>query len=452
LAFVAFDDPRLAGPVQAAVPGDSETTSAIAALRKALLSPEHGVLSALCLGFAVNVIGLRTGGGPVAFLNPRLVAASDFSLSQDETFVLTDIVRRQLIRPRRVVVAGQRENGEEASFTSEGAPAVQALQHLELIAGDIPLRWLSPTERLMLDPIIDPALRQAMRTLYLAVNDAAPGHRRTSHGLSTLSLPSGSASAATNTDTNTADAAPNGRLVAAASRVPALDLHLRDPILPVSSANLLLFAFAVAPARRQHALVVGTGALGAAVSLKHVFPQLVLDLALPTDPLPADPLAADPLAAGPLPLLRLRPDERLRLHGADLQVYERATGRNEVDAILIDLTAAPDETPDLATLEDDFRSLSRVTRGDGGLAAITCGQRNPRIEAALKATFVHVDCWEIEDHGLIYLAGKRPFARDMILGRICDLGLKIQSPALRQVFLARVTSLGKDGHDRDASG
>ncbi|MGL6208965.1 MAG: hypothetical protein ACRC14_03945 [Paracoccaceae bacterium] len=427
MGFVAFDDPRLAGPVRSAAIGDIETTNAVAALRKALLGPEHGVLSALSLGFSVNVIGLRTSGGPVAFLNPRLIAASDFRLHEDETFVLTDIVRRQVIRPRRLIVAGQRETGEEASFTSEGTAAVQALQHLELIAGDGPLRWLSPTERLMLDPIVDTGLRQSIREFYLAVNTAVRDHRQNRGGVSVVSLP--------------IQAAASDRLVAAASSAGAVDLHTRDPILPVTPANLLLFAFAMAPPRRQHALVVGSNALGAALSLKHVFPQLVLDLALP----------GDPLAEGPLSQLRLRRDERLRLQGPDLEAYEKLVGRNMVDAVLMDLTAMPGGAMAKTALDKEFRSLSRVTLGEGGLTIVASGRREPRVEAALKATFVHVDCWTVPDHGVVYLSGKRAIGRDLILGRICDLGLKIQNPALRAVLSATVTSLGKDGQDREAA-
>lgn len=430
MGFVAFDDPRLLGPVRPAALGDPETIQAIAALRKALLGHEHGVLSALCLGFSVNVLGLRTASGPVAFLNPRLVSAHDFGVHDSEAFVLTESVRRNVIRPRRIVVAGQRETGEEASFTSDGTSAAQALQHLELIAGDVPLRWLSPTERLMLDPVLDPTLRQSLRALYSAVNGASREFRAERQGRAVLSIPCRSG----------ADVAGTG-LVAAASLAATADFHLRDPILPVTPSTLLLFAFSAATPRRQLIAVIGSTALPVAVSLKHLFPQTVFDLALP----------ADPMAANGLAELRLRPDDRLRLISADLQTYESKIGRNEVDAVLVDLTGAEVDVLPAEMLDRDFRSLSRVSRGEGGMVLVACPNRSEGIETALKGTFVHVACWAVDGHGVVYLAAKRQVGPELVLGRIGDLGLKIQNPALRGVLAAKVTHLGKDGKDRDAA-
>lgn len=425
MGFVAFDDPRLAGPIQTATPGSAETVNAVAALRKALLGPEHGVLSALSLGFPLNIIGLRTSTGPVAFLNPRLVAASDFRMIRGESFLLTDIVRRDVLRPHRVVVAGMRDTGEDASFTSEGLSAVQALQHLELVSGDGPLNWMSSTERLMLDPVVDPALRQSIRALYASIVEARQAEGSGETGQATVSLP--------------VRPAEGDRLIGLGSLASRLDFDARDPIVPVNPAGRILFAFAAAAARRQLALAVGSDALAAAVAFKHVFPQTVLDLAL----------ANDALAEGPLASLRLRADDRVRLRLDGLQAYEQATGRNEVDVILVDLSAAAGKPMDEPVLVEDFRSLSRVTRGEGGLTIVAAGQRDQRIETALKGTYVHVDCWTVEGQGIAYVASKRPIARELILGRICDLALKIRTPALRPILGAKVTSLGKDGTDRE---
>ena len=155
--LLRHDDPRLGLALEPIEPGDAGATLIISVLENLLRYRQFGVLAAPAAGFSKRLLVIKSHSGVLPVFDPVLHSAKDPVVVSDERNLLTGDLIRAACRANAVTVAGTGPDNAPITINLVGPVAHEAQQAFDLLAGQVPLQWLSPYQRAVVQQAATPA-------------------------------------------------------------------------------------------------------------------------------------------------------------------------------------------------------------------------------------------------------------------------------------------------------